>query len=399
MTALKAVAIKDGVYWVGAKNPDLRVFDIVMTTEYGTTYNSYLVIGEKVALVEAVKKGFEDELLARVASVVPPEQVDYIVINHTEPDHTGALGDLLEKMPRAKVVASKVALRFLREMLNREFSQMAVADGDQLDLGGKKLTFVSAPFLHWPDSMITYLQPEGIIFTCDVFGCHYSGNDIFNDLAGQMDEAFRYYYNVIMSPFAGYVAEAINKIRRLDFDTIAPSHGPVLRKDVMSYVEKYARWAGESLVRPAGKTVLVAYVSAYGNTKTLAGEIAAGASEAGAEVRLIDLSTVSPAGVAAMVNDADGLLVGSPTLNRDAVYPVWEFLAHVSPVVNQGKPAAAFGSYGWSGEAVKLIEQRLSGLQLKVYLPGMKVNFTPDERAKTEAREFGRSFAGSILNK
>jgi flavorubredoxin len=396
---MKAVAIKDGVYWVGAKNPDLRVFDIVMTTEYGTTYNSYLVIGEKVALVEAVKKGFEEELLARVASVVAPEQVDYIILNHTEPDHSGALGVLLEKMPRAKVVASKVALKFLREMLNGDFPQMAVADGDQLDLGGRKLSFISAPFLHWPDSMITYLQPDGILFTCDVFGCHFSGEAIFNDLTGEMDEAFRYYYDVIMSPFAGYVTEAVNKIKRLDFDTIAPSHGPVLRKDVLSYVEKYARWAAEAAARPAVKTVLVAYVSAYGNTRTLAGEIAAGVSEAGAEVRLIDLSTVSPAGLAGMVNSADGLLVGSPTLNRDAVYPVWELLAHVSPVSNQGKPAAAFGSYGWSGEAVKLIEQRLSGLQFKVYLPGLKVNFTPDERIKTEAREFGRSFAGSISNK
>ena len=396
---MKAVAIKDGVYWVGAKNPDLRVFDIVMTTKYGTTYNAYLVVGEKVALVETVKSGFEEELLSRVASVLPPEQVDYIILNHTEPDHSGALGKLLNKMPGATVVASKVALKFLREMVNVDFPQMAVGDGDQLDLGGKRLTFISAPFLHWPDSMFTYLKDERLLFTCDVFGCHYSGKDIFNDLTGEMEETFRYYYDVIMSPFSGYVTEAVNKIKSLDFDVIAPSHGPVLRKNVLAYVEKYAHWAVEASARPAGKTIIVAYVSAYGNTKTLAGEMAAGISETGAEVHLVDLSMTSPAGVAGMVNSADGLLVGSPTLNRDAVYPVWELLAHLSPVINQGKPAAAFGSYGWSGEAVKLIEQRLSGLQFKVHLPGLKVNFTPDERAKNEAREFGRSFTEQLVAK
>ncbi|HBV96562.1 MAG: lactamase [Peptococcaceae bacterium BICA1-7] len=396
---MKAVAIKDGVYWVGAKNPDLRVFDIVMTTECGTTYNAYLVVGEKVALVETVKSGFEEELLSRVASVLPPEQVDYIIMNHTEPDHSGALGKLLEKMPGATVVASKVALKFLREMINEDFPQMAVADGDQLDLGGKRLTFISAPFLHWPDSMLTYLKDERLLFTCDVFGCHYSGEDIFNDLAGEMEEAFRYYFDVIMSPFSGYVLEALNKIKRLDFNIIAPSHGPVLRENVPAYVEKYARWAAGSTARPAGRTIIVAYVSAYGNTKNLAAEMAAGISEAGAEARLVDLSVVSPAEVAGMVNSADGLLVGSPTLNRDAVYPVWDFLARLSPVINQGKPAAAFGSYGWSGEAVKLIEQRLSGLQFKVHLPGLKVNFTPDKRAKDGAREFGRSFAEQLVAK
>ncbi|MCL5057291.1 MAG: FprA family A-type flavoprotein [Actinobacteria bacterium] len=396
---MKAVTVKDGIYWVGARNPELRVFDIVMTTEFGTTYNSYLLVGEKVALVETVKGGFEGELLSRVASVLPPEQVDYIVLNHTEPDHSGALGVLLEKMPRATVVASKVALRFLREMVNRDFPQLAVADGDQIDLGGKKLAFISTPFLHWPDSMCTYLPGDKTLFTCDIFGCHYCGEDIFNDLTGDMEQAFRYYYDVIMSPFAGYVADAVNKIKKLDFDTVGPSHGPVLRRDVMDYVEKYRRWAAESAIRPAGRKIIVAFVSAYGNTKTLAGEIAAGISEAGVEVSLIDLSKVSPSGVAGLVNRADGLLVGSPTLNRDAVYPVWELLAHVSPVINQGKPAAAFGSFGWSGEAVKLIEQRLSGLQFKVYLPGLKVNFTPDARAKTEAKEFGRSFTGLLQTK
>ncbi|MFZ5647464.1 MAG: FprA family A-type flavoprotein [Bacillota bacterium] len=396
---MKAVAVREGVYWVGAKNPELRVFDIVMRTENGTTYNSYLIKADRVALVETVKKGFEEELLSRVESVVSSEKIDYIVINHTEPDHSGALGTLLEKMPGATVVASKVALRFLKEMVNRDFPHMAVGDGDRLDLGGKTLSFISAPFLHWPDSMFTYLPEDRVLFTCDAFGCHFCGEGTFNDQAGDISEAYRYYYDVIISPFAGYVTEAVKKISPLEFEIIAPSHGPLLRENPREYVQRYWQWSDRTAARSSKKDIVVAYVSAYGNTKKLAQAIAGGISEAGAEARLMDITSVSPAEAAGLINSADGLVVGSPTINRDAVYPVWQLLGHVSPVVNQGKPAAAFGSYGWSGEAVKLIEQRLSGLQFKVFLPGLKVNFTPDERSEKEAREFGRSFAGQLTGR
>lgn len=394
---MKAVPVRGGIYWVGARNPDLRVFDIVMRTENGTTYNSYLIGADKVALVETVKKGFEDELLSRVGSVISPEKIDYIVVNHTEPDHSGALGVLLERMPKAVVVASKVAVRFLKEMLNRDFPHITVGDGDRLDLGGKTLSFISAPFLHWPDSMFTYLPEDRVLFTCDAFGCHYCGKDIFNDLTGDISEAYRYYYNMIMSPFSSYVAEAVKKISHLEFDILAPSHGPVLRDNPREYVQRYRQWS-EKTPR-SGKSIVVAYLSAYGNTKKLALAIAEGVEQAGAAASLIEITSADPAEAAGIINGADGLLVGSPTINRDAVYPVWELLGHISPVVNQGKPAAAFGSYGWSGEAVKLVEQRLSGLQFKVFLPGLKVNFTPDERTINEAREFGRSFAGQLAGR
>ncbi|MFZ5651078.1 MAG: FprA family A-type flavoprotein [Bacillota bacterium] len=395
---MKAVPVRGGVYWVGARNPDLRVFDIVMRTENGTTYNSYLVKADRVALVETVKKGFEEELLARVESIVAPEEIDYIVVNHTEPDHSGALGVLLEKMPKATVVASKVAARFLKEMVNRDFPHITVGDGDMLDLGGKTLSFISAPFLHWPDSMFTYLHEDRVLFTCDAFGCHFCGGEIFNDLTGDISHSYRYYYDVIMSPFAGYVAEAVKKISPLEFDVIAPSHGPVLRENAREYVLRYRQWSEKTPAR-SGKNIVVAYLSAYGNTKRLARAIAEGVEQAGAEASLIEITSVNPAEAAGIISESDGLVVGSPTMNRDAVYPVWELLAHVSPVVNQGKPAAAFGSYGWSGEAVKLMEQRLSGLQFKVFLPGLKVNFTPDERSINEAREFGRSFAGQLIGR
>lgn len=396
---MKAVQIKEGVYWVGALHPDLRVFDIVMETKYGTTYNAYLVKGEKTALIETVKAGFEEQLLGRLEGLVNPEDVDYIVLNHTEPDHSGALGRLLERMPRAQVVASRAAVAFLSQMLNKDFPHRVVGHGEEIDLGGKTLRFISAPFLHWPDSMFTYLPQNKVLFTCDAFGCHYHSEKVFNDLVGDVDDAYQYYYDVIVSPFAKYVLEAAEKIKGLEIEVIAPSHGPVLRQDPWRYVEMYGKWATKE--KPAGgrKKVPVLYVSAYGYTGKLAEEIAAGLEEAGVEAELLDLGEHPREELIARINESDGFLIGSPTINRDAVPPVWELLAHVNIIVNKDKPVAAFGSYGWSGEGVKLMEQRLQGLQCKVVQPGLRVNFTPSRQSLEEARAFGRSFAGAVGGK
>jgi len=396
---MNAVPIGDGVYWVGALNPELRVFDIVMETKYGTTYNAYLVKGEKIALVETVKAGFDDQLLERLAGVVNPEDVDYIVLNHTEPDHSGALGELLKRMPRAQVVGSRAAIMFLSQMLNAEFNNKVVNHGDEIDLGGKTLRFISAPFLHWPDSMFTYLPEDKILFTCDAFGCHYSSEKVFNDLVGDVKDAYKYYYDVIVAPFSKYVLEAAEKIKGLEVEVIAPSHGPVLRQDPWSYVELYGKWATKEKPMYRQKKVPVIYTSAYGYTGILAGEIAAGLAEGGVEAELLNMCDYSTADLIEKIDESAGFLIGSPTINRDAVPPVWELLAHVSAIVNKDKPVAAFGSYGWSGEAVKLIEQRLQGLQCKVVQPGLRVNFVPSQKSQEEARDFGRTFAGAVGGK
>lgn len=396
---MNAVKMKEGVYWVGALNPDLRIFDIVMETKYGTTYNAYLVKGEKTALVETVKAGFEDQLLGRLEDVMNPEDVDYIVLNHTEPDHSGALGELLKKMPRAQVVGSRAAITFLSHMLNTDFNNRIVNHGDEIDLGGKTLRFISAPFLHWPDSMFTYLPEDKILFTCDAFGCHYSSEKVFNDLVGDVSDAFKYYYDVIVSPFSKYVLEAAGKIKELAIDVIAPSHGPVLREDPWRYVEQYGKWSASKKPAEGPRKVPVIFASAYGYTGRLAGEITAGLAEGGVRAELLEIGKLSRAELIEKINESDGFLIGSPTINRDAVPPVWELLAHVSAIVNKDKPVAVFGSYGWSGEAVKLMEQRLQGLQCKVIQPGLRVNFVPDHKALEEARTFGRAFAEALNGK
>ncbi|ACV63107.1 beta-lactamase domain protein [Desulfofarcimen acetoxidans DSM 771] len=392
-----SMQVVPGVSWVGAKDPDLRIFDIVMETKYGTTYNAYLIQGqEKTALVETVKSRFYDELKQRIEEIVPLSEIDYVVVNHTEPDHSGSLGRLLLEMPKATVVASKVALRFLGQQINRDFNQQVAVDGDKLDLGGKTLRFINAPFLHWPDSMFTYLLEDKILFSCDAFGCHYCGDSVFNDEVGDISESYKYYFDVIVKPFRRYVLEAAEKIKDLDIQIIAPSHGPILRKDPWSYVQMYAQWSQQTKDSAAAKSVLILYTSAYGYTTQLAEAIGKGLSDAGLQVEILEFTNYPQNEIIDKIENADAFLIGSPTINRDAVPPVWQLLSGVSAIINNGKPAGAFGSYGWSGEAVKLVERRLQDLQLKVPVPGVRVNFAPSEADLQQAKEFGYSFGEAV---
>lgn len=393
---MKTVEIKPDIFWVGVKDPNLRVFDIVMKTPWGTTYNSYIVKGKKVAVVETVKAVFFDEFLAKLQTVVDPQAIDYLVVNHTEPDHAGSVAKLLTLAPQATVVASRAASQFLKGMVHTGFNVQIVGDGDSVDLGGKTLRFTLAPFLHWPDSMFTYVPEDKVLFTCDAFGCHYCPEGLFNDEEGDFGEAYRLYYDAIMSPFKTYVADAVEKIKDLDIALIAPGHGPVLRDNPRQYVEIYRQWSIEN--RPVQKTVFIGYVSAYGNTKMLAEAVAAGVEKVGSVSAILrDVSETSEPEIAALIEHSDALIFGSPTINADVVRPVWDAMNLIVPMRNKGKVGAAFGSYGWSGEAVKMIEDRLKSLKLKVPFHGVKANFVPTEAILTEARQLGEEVAKAIL--
>lgn len=397
-----AEKINEGVYWVGVQDPDLRIFDIVMTTEYGTSYNSYLIMGgEKTVLIETVKDKFFDEFLANLQEVTALEKIDYLIVNHTEPDHVGSVEKLLEKIPGLTVVGSETALEFLKDIVNRKFKAQPVGDGDKIDLGGKTLRFISAPFLHWPDSMYTYLEEDSILFTCDSFGCHYSDERLFNDLMEEdFTEAYKYYFDVIISPFKPYVLEALGKIKDLKISTICPGHGPILRRDIPHYLEMYRTWS-EQPVKGEGEkpAIVMAYVSAYGYTEMLADMIVDGILTVDDfEVNRYDLVDADLDEVMEKINSADGLLIGSPTINGDALPPIWQLLTRLSPIVHAGKVAAAFGAYGWSGEAVPSIEARLSSLRMKVQ-PGLKVKFKPSEGELEEAFKMGMDFAKVIQQK
>ncbi|NCB04478.1 MAG: FprA family A-type flavoprotein [Clostridia bacterium] len=389
-------AIKD-IYYVGVQDPDLRVFDIVMYSDYGTSYNSYLVRGAtKTVLFETVKDKFFDKMIENIREVCDPGEIDYIVMNHTEPDHAGSLARLLELVPCATVVGSATAISFLREIINGPFNSYAVTEKDELDIGGMTLRFLSVPMLHWPDSQYTYIPERKALFTCDSFGCHYSDPRVFNDVINaDFGDAYRYYFDNIIGPYKNpHMKNALNKIASLDIAFIGNGHGPVIRADPQKYLDMYRAWC-EVPVRER-KKVTIAYVSAYGYTRALANALADGVRSAGADVSLFDLVTDDVSAAAAAVASSDGFLLGSPTLIGDALPPVWQMLLHINPVIHKGVSAAAFGSYGWSGEAVPNLMARLKQLRLKTPEEGLRVRFQPTEADLDTAREYGKQFVEAM---
>ncbi len=396
MSAIKAM---DDIYYVGVLDKDLRVFDIIMHTQYGTTYNSYLVRGgDKTALFETAKDRFFDEYIKNIREVCDPGEIDYIVVNHTEPDHSGSLARLLEYAPNATVLGSATAIAFLKEIVNRPFPHRVVTEKDSVNLGGMTLTFIHVPMLHWPDSMYTYIPERKALFTCDSFGCHYADERIFNDLIeGDFTDAYRYYFDNIIGPYANpHMLNAIKRIEGLDVSFIGNGHGPVLRENLDKYIGMYKRWSAPEENRPV--YVCVAYVSSYGYTARLAEAIANGIREGGvSDVRLYDLVTDDKAEASKAIAGSAGFLLGSPTILGDALPPVWEMLLDLNPIIHRGKKAGAFGSYGWSGEAVGNLTDRMKQLKLNLPLPGLKVRFNPSERQLDEAAAFGRDFAAAVL--
>mgnify|MGYP000965369526 CR=1 FL=1 len=381
--------VTDRVNWIGVLDPHLEIFDIVIPTEWGTTYNAYIINAEKITLVDTVKDVFTEPYIAKIKASVNLDMIEYLIVNHTEPDHAGSIAKLLEINPNITIVSTKAGYLFLKEQVNKTFRSLIVNDGDTLSLGDMNLEFSMAPFLHWPDSMFTYLKEEQILFTCDAFGCHFcdKNSKIFNDETDDFKEAYRYYYDEIMSPFKSYIVEATKKISDLPIKIVATGHGPILRKEPKRYLDLYLNW---SLPRKKDKKKLaVAYISSYGNTKKLAEAIASGFKNSGGEVDLLDVALMDFRMMRQTFEEADALAFGSPTFNADAVVPIWIALSAVSPKTSQNKPALAFGDYGWSGEGVSMITERLKSLKLKLVADGFKVRFAPTDIDLNKAKELG----------
>jgi len=398
---MSVLMIREGVFSVGVLNPNLRIFDIIMKTEFGTSYNAYLVKGEKTALIETVHGTFFEEYLDNLASLVDLDKIDYIILNHTEPDHSGALKYLLDKNPDIQVVGSMAAQKYAKAIVNTSFNAITVKDGDSIDLGGKTLKFIIAPFLHWPDSMFTWLEEDKILFSCDFLGCHYCEprmtNDkiIYND---KYDEAFKYYYNVIFGPFKEHVVKGLEKINDLPIEVVAPSHGPILVADIDKAIGNYKKWSSSFERNNVAPKIVIAYVSAYGCTKRMAEEIQRGIETIGNfEVMKFNIIEHSIDEIVGAIEEADGVLFGSPTINRDAVKPVWDVLTSIDAISNKNKLCGVFGSYGWSGEAVGMIEERVNSLKLNLFSGGIKANFVPSEVELKTAFEYGQSFAQELM--
>ena len=284
----------------------------------------------------------------------------------------------------------------MKQIVNHEFACRAVTEKDTVDLGSMTLHFLSVPFLHWPDSMYTYIPEAKALFTCDSFGCHYADSRVFNDLIeGDFTPAYKYYFDCIIGPFKRpYMVNALEKIKGLDIEFVGNGHGPVLRSNVQKYFDLYAQWCQVPVHET--KRIAIAYVSAYGYTRMLAQAIAQGAGSEGCEVQLFDLVTDDKAAAAAAVEDADGFLLGSPTLVGDALPPIYEMLLGLNPIIHKGKFAGAFGSYGWSGEAVPNLVARMQQLKLALPAEGLRVRFKPTGQDLAAAKEYGAAFAKAV---
>lgn len=396
--------ITEDLFWVGALDPNLKIFDIIMETKFGTSYNSYLLRGsEGIALFETVKEKFFDEHLEKIRSVINLEDINYVVVNHTEPDHAGSVEKILEYAPNATVVGSNLAIKYLTEIINKPFKNKVVKDGETLSLGNKTLKFISAPQLHWPDTMYTYVIEDETLITCDSFGAHYCDERVLKSAIEDSKEddyieAYNYYFRMIMGPFKPFVLKALDKIKDLDLKFICPGHGLVLdNNNIEKYMNLYKEWCQS--VKRKKQSIVIPYVSAYGYTEEIAQEIKKGIESSNFDVDILmyNLVTADMNEVLSEINQCSGLLLGSPTLLSDTLPQIWTILTSLNPVIHKGLSASCFGSYGWSGDALKNINERYKQLKLNVVSEPLGIIFKPSENNLKDAYNFGLDFAKKVL--
>ena len=399
MTDKKILDITNDVKWIGSLDPDLVTFDVVMETKYGTTYNSYFINAGKIAIIETVKEKFFPEYLEKLKTLCNPADIQYIILDHTEPDHSGAIAQLMKYCPDAVIVGSGNAIRYLGDMVGFTFKNQVVKDGDTIDLGNKTLRFISAPNLHWPDSIYTYLVEDKLLFTCDSFGAHYCNELMFDDLVGNWDDAFTYYFNVIIKPYSKFMLKAIERIRPLDISAICPGHGPILRTDWKRFVDMSEKYSLKHVALLGEHRIFIPFVSAYHNTGLLAEKIAEGVRSAGEiDVEVCDIETMPIGDIDEKLIHATGIIIGSPTINQNILPQIYTVFAMINPIRDRGKLSGCFGSFGWSGEAVKIIESNLMNLKLKPCGESLFIKFTPHEDEFKKALDYGRVFGQKLIN-
>ncbi len=386
------------VYWVGAIDWTIRDFHGYLT-EDGSTYNAYLIVDDHITLIDTVKKEFVPEMLARVAEIVDPAKIDYIVSNHVEMDHSGGLPEVIQRVQPEKLFCSPRGKDGLSRHYKEDWPFVEVKTGSELSTGRYNLAFLETPMLHWPDSMMTYLKEEQILFSSDAFGAHLASSEHFDDglpdhPADYYRQLKKYYANILM-PFGGLITQLFAKINQLGltFKIIAPDHGLIYRKNIDWVLEAYQKWAA-GLVEPKA---LVIYDTMWHSTEMLAEAFTQGLTDAGVEAQLHHLRRTHYSDIVPEVLDAGLLLFGSPTLNNQMFPTMGEFLTYLKGLAPKNKAAAAFGSFGWSGQAVALINQELEAMKLKVVHEGFKVKYIPDPEDLAAARALGEKLARENL--
>ena len=391
----KAVKITDNVYWVGAIDWAIRDFHGYSTSR-GTTYNAFLILADKVTLIDTVKAPFMGEMLSRIASVVDPGKIDFIISNHSEMDHSGCLFDMVEAVKPEKVFASLMGVKALTAHFHRDDEVDALKDGDSLSLGNMNLSFLETRMLHWPDSMFTYLAEERLLFSQDGFGMHLATTERFADEiddAVLLREGAKYFANILL-PFSPFVEKLLDRVGKLDIaiDIVAPDHGPVWRTDVGRILALYGEWASQ---KPTTKAV-VAYDTMWQSTALMARTICEGLVEGGATAKLLPLASSHRSDVATEILDAGALLVGSPTMNNHLLPPVADMLTYLKGLRPGNLVGAAFGSHGWSGEGAKQVEEMLSAMKVEM-IGTIQTQYVPGDEVLTKCFSLGELVAKRLL--
>ncbi len=391
------IEIKKDIFWVGAIDWKVRSFHgHTYSTNRGTTYNSYLILDEKAALIDAVHGDFSEELIGKIKEIIPLEKIEYIIANHVETDHSGALPELMKLCPKAKVLGTAKCKDGLAKHYYGNWDFQVVKTGDKLKLGRRSLTFLEAPMIHWPDSMFTYCPEEELLMPNDAFGQHYATSERFDDEVDQcalMDEAVKYYANILW-PLGTVILKKIEEVEKLNIpiSMIAPSHGIIWRGDPMKIVNAYVSWA-KNEVKPK---VVIAYETMWGSTERMARIIAEGIIDAGVNVRIFDVASSDRTEIMKEMLDARGFLLGSSTHDNDMLPTMAAFLEFLKGLKPKSRMASVFGSYGWAGGAVQEIEKVVKEAGIELNQPGLSVRYVPDENESRQCYEYGRSFANKI---
>lgn len=383
---MKCIELAKNFYYVGVIDHSLKVFDVAVRTDDGTSYNSYVLKTTEGAIVfEGNKAKFGDEYFKHLASITPIKEIKYLFVTHTEPDHSGAIEELLRLNPSITVVASAGALMNLDKITRLPFKRIQMTPGGHLEVGGYSFEFISGLMLHWPDVMFTYIKELKTLVSCDAFGAHYAFDGI---LLSQMEDrepyyqALKYYYDHIMGPFASYVLAACDRVEKYDIKMICPGHGPVVDTAIKEQIGIYRRFAKEGLPVNDPKHVTIVYASAYGFTKGMAEYLKDRYVKDGVKVSLYEIDALTYGGlkdkIMADILVSGTVLLGSPTLVGDAICLFYDLLSSIYWTEGQGKKASAFGDYGWSGEAVRNLSERLTQLHFSV-IEGFRYNFKLDD--------------------
>lgn len=389
----RMVQLLKGVYWVGAVDWDIKNFHGYITHR-GTTYNSYLIVSDKIALVDSVKAPFYETWVRHIKQLVDPKKIDYIVSNHAEPDHSGSLAKFYkEEAPQAEVIATErgknVIIKYYGEMPITTTKEMP-----ELKLGGKTLSFVAVPMAHWPDSMVSYIPEDKLLLSNDAFGQHIASTARFDDEIDQnllWHEAEAYYANILM-PLRSAVGRAVKALDGVPIEMIAPSHGVIWRKDLAGILTKYGQWI-EGYTVPK---VVIAYDTMWNSTKTTAYAIAEGISSEGIKVNVYCLTANHRSDVMTDILEAKAVLVGSPTLNNHVYPSVAEFLAYMRGLKPMNKFGAGFGSYGWAGGATRFINEQMKLAGIEMIEADLDYAFKPTEEEWQKAYDFGVMVAKKV---